>query len=47
MSAIKKAIMENVLKTHAIHDEVLRYTDESTKNKLEHLLTTLNKLSVL
>lgn len=44
MNIIKTAFVDNTLKTHTIHNKVLHYTNESTENKVEHIIGTLNKL---
>lgn len=44
MPIIQKAFMDSILQTHTIHDKVLQYTDESTEQKKERLIGTLEKL---
>ena len=44
MSIINKMLVDCALKKHTIHEKVLRYTDESTENKVDRLIGTCNCL---
>lgn len=44
MSLVQKAITDSILKTYTIHDKVLQYTGESTEQKKERLICTIEKL---
>ena len=45
MNIIKKAFVDCILKKHTVYEQTLQYTPESTENKAERLLYTINKIA--